>query len=49
MTRGKTMVWSKNNKIPIELLLTCKKNLNRADKLNTSIQYSFLNCTNALS
>lgn len=35
MTRGKTMIWSKNNKIAIELLLTCKKNLNKADKLNT--------------
>lgn len=44
MTRGKTMIWSKNNKIAIELLLTCKKNLNKADKLNTICKsYTYIN------
>lgn len=38
MTRGKTMVWSKNNKIPIELLLTCKKIL--TEQINLTHQYN---------
>lgn len=41
MTRGKTMIWSKNNKIAIELLLTCKKILTKQINLTPSVQYSF--------